>query len=132
MRRAEMFVLPSELEGLPIALLEALGRGVPVVVSDIAPHRQIIGGDSDGARLVAVGDRAALAAAIRDALAHREPARQAAASRAAIIRQRYRWSDVGDKVAEVYQQVLTDRGARGTTVAPERSGAHAAPARTGS
>jgi len=38
---AGLFILPSYYEGLPIALLEALSYGLPVLVSDIPQHREI-------------------------------------------------------------------------------------------
>ncbi len=38
---AGLFVLPSYYEGMPIVLLEALSYGLPLLVSDIPPNREI-------------------------------------------------------------------------------------------
>ena len=45
---AKLFVLPSSLEGLPIATLEASSYELPCLVSDIEPHKEIIINNSNG------------------------------------------------------------------------------------
>ncbi len=41
--RADLFVFTTRGEGLPIAGLEAMACGCPVLFSDIKPHREIVG-----------------------------------------------------------------------------------------
>ncbi len=61
---ASIFVLSSRTEGLPLALLEAMGKGLAVVSFDAAPAlRELIEDGVDGL-LVPAGDEAALARAI--------------------------------------------------------------------
>jgi glycosyltransferase involved in cell wall biosynthesis len=74
---AAAFVLPSSLEGLPLTLLEACAYGTPVVVSDIAPNLEIVGGDAPGHRVFHAGDRAGLTLALGRA--------RAATSRARVV-----------------------------------------------
>jgi len=42
-QKADIFVLPSEMEGSPVSLLEAMGQGKCVVASDIPECQEIIG-----------------------------------------------------------------------------------------
>jgi glycosyltransferase involved in cell wall biosynthesis len=58
---ADLFVMPSEREGLSFAVLEAMGRGLAMVVSDGAGNPEAVG---DAGVVVPAGDRMALAAAL--------------------------------------------------------------------
>ncbi len=59
---ARAFLLPSQVEGLPIALLEAMAAGLPTLASDIGPNLEALG-DVAGWRLP-VGDVPAWARAL--------------------------------------------------------------------
>ena len=52
------FVTSSHLEGLPTALIEAGRAALPILASDISPHREILNTDSgiDGRRIYSTGD----------------------------------------------------------------------------
>ena len=43
-READVFVMTSEREGMPLALLEAMAAGLPVVASDVQGLREFVGG----------------------------------------------------------------------------------------
>jgi glycosyltransferase involved in cell wall biosynthesis len=58
---ADVVVCPSLFEGLGLTPIEAIASRVPVVASDIPPHREFVGG---AARLVPPDDPATLATAI--------------------------------------------------------------------
>ena len=59
--RSDLYVSTSKGEGLPVAVLEAMACGTPVLLSDIPPHREIEGAEIP---FVPVGDAAAFAKAI--------------------------------------------------------------------
>jgi glycosyltransferase involved in cell wall biosynthesis len=57
---SDAYVFPSVMEGLPLALLEAMLKGCACVASDIEPHREAIENGVSGL-LVALGDADGLA-----------------------------------------------------------------------
>jgi glycosyltransferase involved in cell wall biosynthesis len=59
------FINPSESEGLPNAVLEALAFGVPVILSDIPVHRELAAAVGMEEFLFPVGDSDALARKLR-------------------------------------------------------------------
>ena len=103
---AALFVLPSSLEGLPLTLLEAASYRLPLVASDIPPHREVIGGDTPGGRLFPSGNEAALAEALTATLGRLDDARRGALVLGERVTREYDWDTATDATEEVYLAVL--------------------------
>lgn len=105
MKRASVFVSPSRFEGHPNTVLEAAACGCPLVVSDIAAHREFL--DDRSARLVPPDDAARLARGIIEVLDDPEAARDRAGRAARTVEA---WSPAA--IAEQYERVYLDVIAR--------------------
>lgn len=66
---ADVFVLPSYNEGLPMALLEAMGWGLPVIVTPVGGIPEVIRSQQNGL-LVEAGDVTSLTEAMRTLIDH--------------------------------------------------------------
>lgn len=99
MLSADAFVLPSYREGLSLAYLEALAAGLPAIVSDIAPNREI---DPRGEATLffKAGDARALAGRI-EGLARDENSRASLGARAPALVKPYAIEAVGPKLLKV-------------------------------
>lgn len=111
MKRADVMVATSLFEGRPNSVLEAMACNLPLIVSDIPAHREIL--DERSACWVDPADSGALAEAVLELLEDRFVARQRAAaarSRAAA------WSvpAVAAQYDRVYREVLENHGASRT------------------
>ena len=101
-RNAALFVLPSDVEGYPIVLLEAQGHGTPVLASDILQNIEALGEYGRFFHASDIGSLAGeLAGCLRDSA---QMKRDAEARRAEAIRE-FDWDLVVDKTLEVYEQV---------------------------
>jgi glycosyltransferase involved in cell wall biosynthesis len=102
MRAADLFVLPSRFENLPVVLLEALACGLPVVATAVGGVPEIV--DEGAGRLVAPDDPAALADAIADVAGRLDTFDRAALARRA--RERYSLEAVGAVWDAIYAEVM--------------------------
>ena len=100
---AHCFVLPSYSEGLSVAALEALGMGVPVVLTRHCHMPEVA---EWGAGYVIEADTAALYGALEAMLSHESPA-HAEMSRCGkqLVRERFSWRVVAKQMAELYAWV---------------------------
>jgi len=104
LRGADLFVLPSRREGLPMAILEAMASGVPIVATRVGGVPEIIEDGEDGV-LVPPEDPGALAAALGGLLDH--PDRRAAMGIAARRKAEREFSlaDAVDRYSEIYREI---------------------------
>jgi glycosyltransferase involved in cell wall biosynthesis len=100
---AMVFVLPSDLEGLSLALLDAMGAGVCVLSSDVAENREAV---DDAGFTFRRGDAADLADRLRFLIAN--PAVREAAGRAAKRRvgEHYQWAQIATEIERVYFEMM--------------------------
>ncbi|MGB0715658.1 MAG: glycosyltransferase [Phycisphaerae bacterium] len=104
----DLFVFPSQTEGLPNALLEAMALSRPIVTTDVAGCRDLIR-DGETGLLVPFGRSSALADAIVRLVQH--PRLAASLGTAAAQEVEARWTRAGtmDAYGELYDEVLSQR-----------------------
>ena len=106
---ASAFVNPSSLEGLPLTLLEAASHGIPLVVSDIRPHLEVVGDDGPGHRTFRSGDERSLAATLRQVLTDPRSERRDAMTLREVVLSSYSWDQAVDGTEAAYASFGTVR-----------------------
>jgi len=108
-RAADLFVLPSVREANPLALLEAMACGLPVIATRLPGATDAIVDDGLTGRLFAPDDEEALAGALRELLADPAAARAIGERGREAVSSRYDIGRTADAWLDAYQAVLTDQ-----------------------
>jgi len=103
-------VMPSLWEGLPLALILAMGAGLPVVATAVAGVPELVT-DAETGWLVPPADPTALARALAAVLADREHAKSVGAAAKQWVRPRFGVDEYVAAVAALYDRLLMARAA---------------------
>jgi N-acetylglucosaminyldiphosphoundecaprenol N-acetyl-beta-D-mannosaminyltransferase len=129
LQAADLFVLPSLMEGMPNALLEAMAAGLPAVATNVGGIPEVVRDGIEGL-LVRARDHRALAHAVGVLLAD-SPRRKAMGAAARLrIAQEFRVDLVAGHYAALYEALLADACVTRTFVA-NRNGTPPAPVNPG-
>lgn len=105
LRSADIFVLPSRWEGLPVALLEAMDAGLPVVATRVEGVEEVIQEESQGL-LVPPEDARGLVEALRAVLADPDVRRKIGAAGRDRVRTGYTTDIMCEKYLALMQNLL--------------------------
>jgi glycosyltransferase involved in cell wall biosynthesis len=97
---ADVFAFPTRWEGMPGTVIEAMALEAPIVASDLAPVREVVG-DDRSARLVAPNDVEQLAQAIHATLHDDRVEDRTAVARARFL-ERFTIEGVADEMMRFY------------------------------
>jgi glycosyltransferase involved in cell wall biosynthesis len=104
LKSADFFVMPSRYEGFPIALLEAMALGKPIIAAAVNGIPEAIQDGVNGL-LVPPEDEKALAAAIERLVADPREAARLGAAASTTYRERYTLARCCERITEVYDRL---------------------------
>lgn len=107
-RAADVFVLPSLAEGQPMAIIEAMAAGLPVVATRVGAVPQMVRDGVDG-RLVEPHDPTALALALGEVLGSADLRRRMGARARARAEERYDVARLVRQLSDEYERALPRR-----------------------
>ncbi len=105
---ADLFAFPSRREGMPVALMEAMWMGLPIIASDLPANREVLQ-EGECGRLVSPESPAALAAALAELARDRETARGLAARACAHARTHYSPECYARAVTDLWDRLLEEK-----------------------
>ena len=105
LKESQIFVLPSYNEGLPVAILEAMSYGLPIVATDVGSVRDAVIDNYNGI-LINAGDIKALAKSIEEIIFYKDKWIKFSLNSKKIIEEYYEERRYFEKVEQLYNNVL--------------------------
>lgn len=100
---ADCFILPSYAEGLPIAILEAMSFGLPIISSKVGAIPEVVT-DENGI-LITPGKVAELISAINTLAQNKKLSNRMSKNNKLLIKQKYSLKIFSDKIQNVYEKL---------------------------
>ena len=104
MRACDCLVLPSEWEGMPNVVLEAMAAGLPVVASDVEGVRELLDHQQSGL-IIPPHSAPLLAEALRQILSQPEAAAAMACKAQTIADKEFTWDHITSQYETAYRQL---------------------------
>ncbi len=104
---ADFFVLPSRMEGLPLAVLEAMSHGLPIVTTRIGGNPEVVT-DGEHGLLVPIEDPAALAAALARFAEDPELRRKLGEAGRVRVADEFSFTEMTRKYEAIYDRLVSD------------------------
>lgn len=99
---ASVYVLPSDVEGMPMSLLEAMSYGCPCITSDIPECVDVLGGTGV---VFSAGNVSSLAEAMKKIIHDESFARDAGARARTRVASTYDWDSIVSRTLELYSDI---------------------------
>ena len=104
---ADLFVLPSRMEGLPLAVLEAMSHGLPIVTTRIGGNPEVVT-DGEHGLLVPIEDPGALADALVKLAGDPEQRRALGEAGRRRVESEFSFTEMTRKYEAIYRRLVQD------------------------
>ena len=108
-RDADIFILPSLAEGMPLVVLEAMGTGLPIIASRVQGIDELVADDVNGA-LFNPGDVDGLAECIIKLIDAGQTRLEMGNASIEMLKQneQYNWKNIAEEYLTLYDKILTN------------------------
>lgn len=110
LRNSHVFALPSEHEGMPIACLQAMASGLPIIGTKIRGIQQIVR-DRENGILTDVGDAGSLARGMGYLIDHPELCKQWGQNNREMAYRDFRWDVVVANYLDLFERITKEKHA---------------------